>query len=282
MLKAVACALQSGIGSAPSLPPANEAPVTHPNLAPLLDPLADIALAAGEEILKIYAFEFSAEEKADGSPVTAADKAAERVILARLHAFNPTIPILSEEQAAAGHIPALDDIWWCVDPLDGTKEFLKRNDEFVVSIGLIAGGRPVAGVIYAPALKELYAGTGGTVWVADQKGRRAISARRPPADGAVALVSRSHRDAAETDAKLAELGVREQIAMGSALKFARLAAGGADVYLRLGPTSEWDIAGGQAVLEAAGGRVTAPDGSALAYGKAPRFLNPGFIARGLV
>ncbi|MBV8168918.1 MAG: 3'(2'),5'-bisphosphate nucleotidase CysQ [Alphaproteobacteria bacterium] len=248
---------------------------------PDLDAVIAIARAAGDEILRHYGDDIASRRKSDGSPVTDADHAAEAVIVAGLQKLEPGVAIVSEEQAAAGHAPDVADApFWCVDPLDGTKEFIARTGEFVVCIARIVRGAPMLGVVHAPVGAVSFAGTGGqAIKVLADGTRHAIRVRAVPAQGAVALDSRSHRDGAELDRWLAARGVTERRICGSALKFGLVAEGAADYYARFGPTSEWDTAAGHAVLVAAGGTVTQHDGSPLRYAK-PRFLNPGFIARG--
>lgn len=253
--------------------------MTHP-FAPLLLQTIAIAQAAGRAILTHYEAGTAVETKQDGSPVTAADRASEEEIIAGLQSLAPEIPILSEEQASIGVIPDLSGgTYWCVDPLDGTKEFVRRTGEFTVCIAGIADGRPVLGVLHAPVLGLTYAAVGPdtAIAVAPDGTARPIAVRRMPEGSRIALVSRSHRDGADLDSFLAEAGVGAQRSMGSAIKFGLIAAGEADLYARFGPTCEWDTAAGQAVLEAAGGTVRGPDGSPLAYGKTG-FLNPGFVA----
>jgi 3'(2'), 5'-bisphosphate nucleotidase len=246
-----------------------------------LDAVIAIAQAAGAEIMRHYGDDIASRRKSDGSPVTDADHAAEAVIVAGLKKLDPGTAIVSEEQAAAGHTPEVSDApFWCVDPLDGTKEFISRTGEFVVCIARIERGVPVLGVLYAPVTGVSYGGAGGRAIKRERDGApRMIAARAAPATGAIALDSRSHRDGAELDRWLAARGVTDRQICGSALKFGLVAEGAADYYARFGPTSEWDTAAGHAVLEAAGGTVTQHDGSPLRYAK-PRFLNPGFIARG--
>jgi 3'(2'), 5'-bisphosphate nucleotidase len=253
--------------------------------------LAAIAHEAGSLILKHYAERSDVRTKADASPVTKADEEAEEVILDRLARLQPGIPVIAEESVAKGHIPDLEARFFLVDPLDGTKEFLQRNGEFTVNIALIEHGRPIAGVVVAPALARAFVGDGanGAFAAAAPEHQalnigaaRPIHARRPPADGLVAVVSRTHRDT-KTDVYLENYLISRLVAAGSSLKFCLLAAGEADLYPRHGTTMEWDTAAGQAVLEAAGGAVTTLEGRPLAYGKAGRgFVNPHFIARGLV
>ena len=248
----------------------------------LLPAVVDIAERAGRAILAVYGRDFSAAQKADGTPVTDADHDAEAIILPALAELTPNIPVVSEECAAAGRTPAFTgDTFWLVDPLDGTREFVKRNDEFCVCIGLIEATAPVLGVLHGPALGVTYAAAGpGTA--RRRRGKRAaepIAARAAPCAGLAALISRSHRRGAPVEEFLARFAVAERHAMGSALKFGLIAAGEADIYPRLGPTCEWDTAAGHAVLQAAGGTVETIDGGPFTYGK-PGFLNPGFVARG--
>jgi len=249
------------------------------DLDSLLPRVAEAARQAGAAILAHYRGECDVERKTDGSPVTAADHASEAVVLAALKALTPDIPIVSEEAVEAGHIPDCSGCrFWLVDPLDGTKEYIKRNGEFAVNIGLVVDLLPVAGVIYAPVLDTLYVGAQGQAWRETAGRRERISARAPPADGLVVAVSRSH-PSPRLETYLAGLHVKGRRAYGSALKLGLVAAGEADLYPRFGRTMEWDTAAGHAILAAAGGRVEALDGADLAYGK-PGFVNDGFIARG--
>jgi 3'(2'), 5'-bisphosphate nucleotidase len=247
----------------------------------LLPEIVALADRAGAVILEHYHGEVTVRAKADASPVTAADEAAEAVILARLAELTPDIPVVAEETVAAGHVPEIDDgPFWLVDPLDGTKEFLSRNGEFTVNIALIEGREPVLGVVLAPARAQAWwgaRGKGATARDADG-GMRAIAVRQAPAGALVAIASRSHRDP-ETEAFLDQVGVGKCISAGSSLKFCLVAEGKADLYPRFGRTMEWDVAAGHAVLAAAGGRVTTRDGAPLLYRK-PGFENPAFIARG--
>jgi 3'(2'), 5'-bisphosphate nucleotidase len=253
----------------------------------LLQPLIYTAVRAGGAIMAVYATDFSVRDKADASPVTAADEAAEKIILAELAALAPDIPVVAEEAVAAGHVPVVAERFFLVDPLDGTREFISHRDEFTVNIALIDQGRPVLGVVFAPARHELVwgdarAGKAGQLG-GDPDGTMpstgvAISARRAPADGLVAVASRSHRTP-ETDAFLAQHPVKEFRSIGSSLKFCVVASGEADVYPRVGTTMEWDTAAGHAVLAAAGGRVTTLEGAPFTYGK-PGFRNGNFVAWG--
>jgi 3'(2'), 5'-bisphosphate nucleotidase len=247
----------------------------------LLPEIVALADRAGAVILKHYQGEVAVRAKADASPVTAADEAAEAVILARLAELTPEVPVVAEERVAAGHVPDVDaGAFWLVDPLDGTKEFVNRKGEFTVNIALIEGREPILGVVLAPALRQAWWGARGKGAKArDAEGHsRKIAARRAPAGGLVAIASRSHRDA-ETQAFLDQAGITECISAGSSLKFCLVAEGKADLYPRFGRTMEWDTAAGHAVLSAAGGRVTTRDGDPFLYRK-PGFENPPFIARG--
>ncbi|MCK0509190.1 3'(2'),5'-bisphosphate nucleotidase CysQ [Aromatoleum anaerobium] len=246
----------------------------------LLETLVPLARRAGDVIMSVYATDFEIRGKDDASPVTEADERAEAVILAGLAALAPQIPVIAEEAVAAGCIPEIGERFWLVDPLDGTKEFIRRNGEFTVNIALIEAGQPVLGVVLAPALGRLYAGAvGAGAFVEDDRGRRPIRCRLPPDEGLTVVASRSHGDAAALDAFLAGRKVASRASAGSSLKLCLIAAGEADLYPRLGRTMEWDIAAGHAVLEAAGGRVSQIDGRPLHYGK-PDFANPHFVASG--
>ena len=249
--------------------------------ATLLDAVTATARRAGDLILTIYHGDFAVTAKADASPVTEADERAELMILAELAELTPDIPVVSEEAAAAGRIPEFGARFWLVDPLDGTKEFVKRNGEFTVNIALIENGVPVLGVVHAPALGRTYAGAGpGTATLAEAGGAaRAIQARPVPEEGLTVVASRSHGDTPTLDAFLAGRKVARLTGAGSSLKFCLVAAGEADVYPRFGRTMEWDTAAGHAVLAAAGGRVTDTAGHPLAYGK-PGLDNPHFVAWG--
>jgi 3'(2'), 5'-bisphosphate nucleotidase len=248
--------------------------------------MIDAALAAGTEIECFYVEGCETEVKVDGSPVTIADRHAEAIILARLSAACPAIPILAEEEACAGRIPELGTHFFCVDPLDGTRGFVDRTGEFTVNIALVEDGRPITGVIYAPDSKALYYGARGEgAWRAIGGGEaHPIRVRPRPDSGLVGIGSRNHA-AAGTEARNGRLGIADYLPSGSSLKFCRLAEGAADVYPRHGRTMEWDTAAGQAILEAAGGRVMALDGEReigpLGYGKVEAgFANPDFIAWG--
>ncbi len=255
--------------------------------SPLLQLMIDAALEAGAEIEAIYGAGCATETKLDGSPVTEADRHAEAIILARLSAAYPDIPILAEEEVDQGRTPDVGLRFFCVDPLDGTKGFVQRNGEFTVNIALVDHHEPVAGVVYAPDSHLLYYGARGegAFRARDGGSPEPIRTRARPANGLTAIGSRNHH-AEGTEEKNAHLGIVDYLPSGSSLKFCRLAEGSADVYPRYGRTMEWDTAAGQAVLEAAGGRVMALDGiqevGPLLYGKIDRgFDTPHFIAWGV-
>ena len=244
--------------------------------------LRAVALEAGAAIMEIYESDFDVRSKDDRSPVTDADERAENIIVPRLAELTPDIPIVAEESVSAGNIPDVSGgTFWLVDPLDGTREFISRNGEFTVNIGLIEKGHPTLGVVYVPAHHRMYTASGpGAAFVENDGGNpESIAARAPAADGLVAVASRSHRDA-QTDEFLAKLNVKDFTAAGSSLKFCLVAAAMADIYPRFGRTMEWDTAAGHAVLVAAGGTVRTIEGDDLLYGK-DGFENPFFVARGL-
>ena len=243
----------------------------------LVDALADAAREAGEAILTVVKRGFDVESKRDQSPVTEADRAAELVILAALARAAPGVPVIAEEEVAAGRIPAHEDVFFLVDPLDGTKEFVRGGDDYTVNIGLIEGGTPRLGVVFAPATGVLHGGlVGGGAWVDSGDGRRGIRTR-PRGEQVTAVASKSHLNQATIDYLEAAVGTCGYISVGSSLKFCIVAEGKADIYPRASPTSEWDTAAGHAVLLAAGGIVDGPDGGSLRYGK-QAFLNRAFVA----
>ena len=231
-------------------------------------------------ILAVRARGFETLRKQDSTPVTEADHQAEALIAAGLRQATPGIQVIAEEEAAAGlaHDEAAD--YWLVDPLDGTREFAAGNDEFTVNIGLVRHGAPVLGVVGVPALGELFGGiVGGSAWKRTAAGQHPIVTRAPPPKGLTVVASRHYA----ADPALATLLAQHRVAhlanYGSALKIVRVAEGAADFYPRLGRTMEWDTAGPQAVLEAAGGRLVDTDGSPLRYGK-PGWDNPPFFCHG--
>ncbi len=247
-----------------------------------LDTLCQLAELAGREIMAVYDSGGEVWQKEDASPLTEADLRADRVIRAGLEQHFPGVFILSEESRSAGG--TADEPFFLVDPLDGTKEFIKRNGEFTVNIALVADGCPVAGVVFAPALGELFfAATGLGAWKKDHRGCHAISVSLPAAGRPLRVIgSRSHSGEKLAD-WLASLGGEYSfVAAGSSLKFCRIAEGAADVYPRFGPTSQWDTAAAQCVLEVAGGSVTDLGGQPLRYGLARPLLNPEFIAAAAV
>jgi 3'(2'), 5'-bisphosphate nucleotidase len=247
----------------------------------LLDLAIAAALMAGPKIMSVYAEDFVVRRKDDQSPVTLADEIAEATILTMLEREAPDVAAIAEERTAQqGSSETAPSRFWAIDPLDGTKEFVARNGEFTVNIGLVENALPVLGVVFAPALGLLYAAAGpGTARRRVDDGFESISARRVPAEGAVVVHSRSHNNSPRIAEFVAKLPGATRTVSGSAIKFCLLAAGEADIYPRFGPTMEWDTAAGQAILEAAGGSVSTLEGTRLTYGK-PEFRNAGFVARG--
>ncbi len=250
--------------------------------AALAAELTALVARASVAILAITPAGMATRLKADHTPVTAADEAADAVIAQGLVRLLPGIPVVSEE--SRDRPSALGETFVLVDPLDGTKEFVAGRDEYTVNLALVTDGEPIAGFIAVPALGLIYRGITGRG--AERLGFDpaiapvAIRCRRAPQNGLVAAVSRSHLDA-DSEAFLARLAISERISCGSALKLCRIAEGAADVYPRLAPTSEWDTAAGHAIVTAAGGEVTTPSGAPLRYGRAQQdFKIPGFIAWG--
>lgn len=254
----------------------------RPDHAALLAPVLEAVAAASNAILEVYAGSHEVEYKADESPITRADRAAHGILAERLSKLTPDIPVLSEESDAA-HDFAVRGRWprlWLVDPLDGTKEFIGRNGEFTVNVALVRDHRPVLGVVAAPVLGlTYYAAEGLGAFRAEGKLTPVPIRVRKATSPLVVVGSRSHRGDS-LDEVLARLGPHELRPMGSALKFCLVAEGAADFYPRLGPTSEWDTAAAQAVLEIAGGAVTTLDGRPLRYNERDTLLNPHFIAFG--
>jgi 3'(2'), 5'-bisphosphate nucleotidase len=252
------------------------------NIAELVEPAVALAKEAGDAILEVYATDFDVQAKDDESPLTQADMASHRVIDKGLKALTPDIPIISEECG----LPPFEErrewrTYWLIDPLDGTKEFVNRNGEFTVNIALIDGNRPVLGVVHVPVSGKTYTGCDGVgagVRESDGSSRSIVVAPKSAAPIRV-VGSRSHRGAS-LDAFLETLGEVEMLPMGSSLKFCVVAEGGADIYPRLGLTSEWDTAAAQAVVEQAGGAVLELDGKPLAYNAKEDILNPHFLVRG--
>ncbi len=247
-----------------------------------------IAIAAGAEILDVYASEFKVEIKGDGSPLTEADRRAHELILRQLHQLAPDIPLLSEESDAAAFAARRGwTRYWLVDPLDGTKGFVKRNDQFTVNIALIEEGRAVLGVVHAPVSRVSYyadhSASPVLAWRVGVDGReRAIRVKKFDRQKVILMASRSHVAAAVEAYRARLAAVADQvevIGMGSSLKICMVAEGLADIYPRFGPTSEWDTAAAHCVLEAAGGGVTTLGGAPLQYNK-ENILNPWFLASG--
>jgi 3'(2'),5'-bisphosphate nucleotidase len=253
----------------------------------LTDGMVAAALEAGAAIMAVYATEFLARSKDDASPVTAADERAEAIILAALGRLAPDVPVVAEEEVAAGRCPTIGTRFFLVDPLDGTREFISRNGEFTVNIALVEDGVPVAGVVYAPALGRLFAAdSSGARTACVEDGRvgpfGAATVRPVPSGGLTVVGSRSH-GSADTDAFVARFEVASYRSAGSSLKFCLVACGEADLYPRFGRTMEWDTAAGDAVLRAAGGVMVRADGAPFRYGKRNQpddsdFANPAFIA----
>ncbi len=241
--------------------------------------MLEAALAASRIVLEVYEQDFAHVIKPDNSPVTEADTRAEDVILAMLA---PTgLPVLAEESAGMGRIPELGQHFFVVDPLDGTKEFVKRNGEFTVNIALCEHGRPRLGVVTAPARGEAFWSGPDGAWSGRLRDGALVEEHRIHArvHGPVHVVgSRSHADPA-MDALCRHMNVVKDVSVGSSLKFCLLARGDAQLYPRFGPTSEWDTAAGQAVLQAAGGVVIGLDGAPLSCGHPEnRYLNSSFVA----
>jgi 3'(2'), 5'-bisphosphate nucleotidase len=263
-----------------------------PSLPPdevLIESLVAATIEAGRAILAVRARGVSAEAKADSSPVTEADRAAEAIIARHLAKIAPGVPVVAEEACSSGAVPAVGGEFFLVDPLDGTKEFVKGGDDFTVNIALIRDGEPVIGVVLAPASDAIYAGVVGIgAWAAEVAAekvgdRRDISVRKAKAPIDV-VASKSHRTL-ETDAYIGRYNVGALVSAGSSLKFCLVAEGRADLYPRMGTTMQWDTAAGDAVLRAAGGRVVTIDGAPLPYGPngvvgIDAFRNPWFIAAG--
>ena len=271
---------------APTNRPVSPSPLDHGAVARLMAPLTELVARAGSAILAVDRMRMRVEGKTDGSPVTEADLAADRIIADGLARLAPEIPTLSEERTAAapvGHPP----VFFLIDPLDGTKEFVAGRDEFTVNVALVANGTPLLGIVGAPALGLIWRGlvgqgaerlsTTGGIGAAEP-----IHTRPFPRAGQpwVAAVSRSHGDAA-TNAFIDKRPGAVRQTLGSAVKFARVAEGVADIYPRLAPTSEWDVAAGHALVTAAGGRVTDPAGGEVRFGDGgSNFIIPAFIAWG--
>ena len=252
------------------------------DLTSLVEPIVALAEDAGRAILEVYSTDFDVQEKEDDSPLTQADLASHRWIDAGLRSLTPEIPIISEESG----LPDFEERrqwqrYWIVDPLDGTKEFVNRNGEFTVNIALIEDNRPVLGVVHVPVQGKTYVGCKG-IGAQRRDGDNApvaIEVATTSASPARIVGSRSHRGAS-LDAFLEAIGEHDMVPMGSSLKFCVVAEGGADLYPRLGPTSEWDTAAAQAVVEQAGGKVVTLDGKPMKYNTKAEILNPHFFVIG--
>lgn len=252
------------------------------NLESMLAPALEIARSAGTAIMEVYGSDFDVEHKADESPITAADNASHAIIIEGLGALTPSVPLLSEESG----LPSFDERsgwkeYWLIDPLDGTKEFIKRNGEFTVNIALIQNHEPVLGVVTVPARDQAFYGCRGAGAFRQDDGdpARPIRVSRLGDEAVRVVGSRSHASPALAG-YLEKLGRHQMVPMGSSLKFCLVAEGSADIYPRLGPTSEWDTAAAQAVVECAGGRVTDTSGAALRYNAKEDILNPHFLVFG--
>lgn len=253
----------------------------------LVAPLVTLASEAGALILGTMETGLDRRLKSDRSPVTAADEAAEAMLLEGLAKLMPGVPVVAEESAAKGLVPANEPLYILVDPVDGTRELLEGRDEYTVNIGIVSDGQPIFGIIYAPARSEMFfahngqafkcAVAPGAPFIGDHAA--AIHVRSQPAQ-LTAAISRSHPDA-RSEALLSTFPVTQRMMLGSSLKFARLAEGLADIYVRLASINEWDIAAGHAILEAAGGTVRSPDGGKIVYGRPEAgYKIDGFVARG--
>ncbi len=255
---------------------------TRMDLQNIIEPVVALAKEAGAAILEVYATDFDVQAKDDESPLTQADLAAHIIIERGLSELTPNIPIISEESGLPDfEIRSQWTRYWLIDPLDGTKEFVNRNDEFTVNIALIDNHRPILGVVYIPVMNKTYTGVEG-LGAAVRSGDDApqpIAVAATSSKPVRVVGSRSHRGAS-LDAFLERLGEFDMHAMGSSLKFCVIAEGGADIYPRLGLTSEWDTAAAQAVVEQAGGAVLELDGKPLAYNAKADILNPHFLVRG--
>lgn len=249
-----------------------------------------LALEAGREIMRIFRSDYAVDEKADASPVTEADRRAEKIILSGLREMFPSIACVAEEEVSAGIVPAaLGDNFFLIDPLDGTREFVNRRTDFTVNIALVRGAAPALGVVFAPCTGKLYCGRPGRAEAAEVDADFTIVGRRPIRVRAgvpplAVVASRSH-NTPETEAYIRDLGSAQIVSVGSSLKFCLVASGQADIYPRFGRTMEWDTAAGDAVLRAAGGTTSTLDGAPLLYGKRDQphdadFANPHFISKG--
>lgn len=256
----------------------------------MLEIFERLALAAGREVMRVFHAGCAVDRKSDASPVTEADRESEKIILAGLRSAFPDIPCVAEEEASAGIVPPdLDGVFFLIDPLDGTKEFVNRRTDFTVNIALVRHGVPEVGVVFAPCSGRFFSGRPGRAEAIEVDNDYQITGRRPisvrtAVEPLAVVASRSH-NTPETEAYIRDLGAAEIVSVGSSLKFCLLASAEADVYPRFGRTMEWDTAAGDAVLRAAGGMTRTLDGQPLVYGKRKQsddedFANPHFIASG--
>lgn len=247
----------------------------------VVEDLVSLARLAGETVMEVYGRDFAVYEKADRSPVTDADIAAEKIIFDGLQALTPDIPAVGEEHVAEGNVPDLTGrFFWLVDPVDGTAEFVKKNGEFTVNIGLIDGTMPVFGVVYAPAVDELYFTQSPRQAFGISGGKTALlKTRTVPVEGFTVFHSRSHFISEQARALMGDRPTAETVRRGSSLKFCDIAAGRGDAYPCTHPTHEWDTAAAHAVLKAAGGVVLDGEGRELSYRK-PAFENPRLLSLG--
>jgi len=244
--------------------------------------LCTAVLAAGAAIMRHRGHGFAVDRKADASPVTVADREAEAILLEALAIAAPGVPVVAEEEFAAGRVPAIAGLFFLVDALDGTKEFVEGGDDFTVNVGLVRDGTPVFGIVFAPARALMFWGDvdAGAAWrMVARDGASPEPIRCGPSHPCPRAVASKSHCTAQTEAYLAACRAGERLSIGSSLKFALVASAEADLYPRAGPTMEWDTAAGDAVLRAAGGMSYGLDGCPLAYGK-PGFFNPGFVAAG--
>lgn len=252
-----------------------------------VDALVSLASRAGARILELTAQGLERRLKDDKSPATAADDAAEEILLQGVANLMPGVPVLAEETVSREGHPACGDFYIAIDPVDGTRELIEGRSEYTVNIGVIAGGKPVAGVLYAPATGEMFFAAGGQAFKTMLKagdelkpGSASPIHARPQPEGLIAAVSRSHPDP-KSEALLVTFPVKDRLVLGSSLKFARIAEGAADIYVRLASINEWDVAAGHAILAAAGGSVHHGDGREIVYGKpGVNYRINGFVARG--
>ena len=263
--------------------------LTFATLQTFADQLEETVRESGEAIMDVYESDFEVDRKSDNSPVTLADEASEEIILKAVAKIAPDIPVVAEEQCAAHGFPEFEGTtFWCVDALDGTKEFIHKRGDFTVNIALIIDGVPALGLIYVPANDVLYRGavcpeSDSRSAIVERNGERTDIAVRPkPANGLTVVGSASHQVKDAMEEFLASQDVHEMIAIGSSLKFCLVAEGKADLCPRFGPTSEWDIAAGHAILRASGGNVKTFEGDDMQYKKeSENYRNGTFLAAGI-